>query len=250
MYKYTDYLANYGRIMQFNKNKTEPFHRWYPFVEGYSKEFIQSIVKEMGERKIVCLEPFSGSGTTALELQNNGIECFSFEVNPLMYLVARVKLENSYVVESVNEWLEFIVRYRETIETIDLKSDFKTLYQSDDKEKWNYNTEVAKAVQKLYYAIKSIDNEIYCELFTVALASILLDVSNLYRNGKCLSYKKDWKERELTETEVFEKFDQKVRNELVIDIQKHLHYSKINNKRKLFNIDSRIDNFAALFKFT
>lgn len=240
MYKYTDYLANYGRIMQFNKNKTEPFHRWYPFVEGYSKEFIQSIVKEMGERKIVCLEPFSGSGTTALELQNNGIECFSFEVNPLMYLVARVKLENSYVVESVNEWLEFIVRYRETIETIDLKSDFKTLYQSDDKEKWNYNTEVAKAVQKLYYAIKSIDNEIYCELFTVALASILLDVSNLYRNGKCLSYKKDWKERELTETEVFEKFDQKVRNELVIDIQKHLHYSKINNKRKLFNIDSRI----------
>ena len=33
MYKYTDYLANYGRIMQFNKNKTEPFHRWYPFVE-------------------------------------------------------------------------------------------------------------------------------------------------------------------------------------------------------------------------
>lgn len=240
MYKYTDYLANYGRIMQFNKNKTEPFHRWYPFVEGYSKEFIQSIVKEMGERKIVCLEPFSGSGTTALELQNNGIECFSFEVNPLMYLVARVKLENNYVVGSVNEWLEFIVRYRETIETIDLKSDFKTLYQSDDKEKWNYNTEVAKAVQKLYYAIKSIDNEIYCELFTVALASILLDVSNLYRNGKCLSYKKDWKERELTETEVFEKFDQKVRNELVIDIQKHLHYSKINNKRKLFNIDSRI----------
>lgn len=240
MYKYTDYLANYGRIMQFNKNKTEPFHRWYPFVEGYSKEFIQSIVKEMGERKIVCLEPFSGSGTTALELQNNGIECFSFEVNPLMYLVARVKLENNYVVGSVNEWLEFIVRYRETIETIDLKSDFKTLYQSDDKEKWNYNTEVAKAVQKLYYAIKSIDNEIYCELFKVALASILLDVSNLYRNGKCLSYKKDWKERELTETEVFEKFDQKVRNELVIDIQKHLHYSKINNKRKLFNIDSRI----------
>ena len=26
----------------------------------------------------------------------------------------------------------------------------------------------------------------------------------------------------------------------MIDIQKHLHYSKINNKRKLFNIDSRI----------
>ena len=39
--------------MQFNKNKKEPFHRWYPFVEGYSKEFIQSIVKEMDRNNLV-----------------------------------------------------------------------------------------------------------------------------------------------------------------------------------------------------
>ena len=42
-YVYTDYTKIYGRIMQFNKNKQEPIHRWYPFVEGYSKEFIQSL---------------------------------------------------------------------------------------------------------------------------------------------------------------------------------------------------------------
>lgn len=108
MYKYTDYFEAYGRIMQFNKNKTEPFHRWYPFVEGYSREFIQSIIKENGKKELVCLEPFSGSGTTALELQNSGIECFSFEINPLMYLVARVKLENRYTVERINEYLDFI----------------------------------------------------------------------------------------------------------------------------------------------
>ena len=77
MYLYTDFLEQYGRIMQFNKNKTEPFHRWYPFVEGYSKEFIQSIIQEMDKSTLTCLEPFSGSGTTALELQNLGIECHS-----------------------------------------------------------------------------------------------------------------------------------------------------------------------------
>ena len=69
--------------MQFNKNKTEPIHRWYPFVEGYSKEFIKSIIFELDKKDIVCLEPFSGSGTTALELQNLNIKCISFEVNPL-----------------------------------------------------------------------------------------------------------------------------------------------------------------------
>lgn len=104
MYKHTDYFKKYGRIMQFNKNKKEPFHRWYPFVEGYSKEFIQSIVKEMDRNNLVCLEPFSGSGTTALELQNCGIACFAFEVNPLMYLIARVKLENGYELERFEYW--------------------------------------------------------------------------------------------------------------------------------------------------
>ena len=39
MYKYVDYFDRYGRIMQFNKNRLEPVHRWYSFVEGYSKDF-------------------------------------------------------------------------------------------------------------------------------------------------------------------------------------------------------------------
>ena len=46
MYKYVDYVDKYGRIMQFNKNKDVGIHRWYPFVEGYSREFINSIVDE------------------------------------------------------------------------------------------------------------------------------------------------------------------------------------------------------------
>ena len=78
MYKHVDYYKTYGRIMQFNKNKKEPIHRWYPFVEGYSREFIESILKEMKKKELVCLEPFSGSGTTALELQNNNIPCYAF----------------------------------------------------------------------------------------------------------------------------------------------------------------------------
>ena len=45
---------------------------------------------------------------------------------------------------------------------------------------------------------------------TVTLASISLDVSNLYRNGKYLSYKKGWKSVNLSEEDVFQKFDAKV----------------------------------------
>lgn len=241
MYSYIDFLEQYGRIMQFNKNKTEPFHRWYPFVEGYSKEFIQSIIQEMNKSALICLEPFSGSGTTALELQNLGIECYSFEVNPLMYLIARVKLEKVYMVEEVNKWFEFICKTRKGNIIVNLKSEFKTLYQNDGKERWNYNNSVAIAIEKLQYVIGMITDNIYKELFLVALAAILLDVSNLYRNGKCLSYKKNWKDRSIAEQEVYQYFDNKVKNELIPDIQNSLNRKlQVNNKNKLFNIDSRV----------
>lgn len=225
--------------MQFNKNKKEPIHRWYPFVEGYSREFIQSIVAEMGRTDLVCLEPFSGSGTTALELQNYDIPCFSFEINPLMYLVARVKMERTYDLNRFDHWYKYIIQERKRI-SVQLETEFSTLYQGEGKKKWNYDKTVALAVEKLRCVIETITEEIYRELFIVALASILLDVSNLYRNGKCLSYKNNWKEKQATEEDVFARFDDKVKKELRIDISSLNCTTNVNNKTRLYNEDSRI----------
>ena len=238
MFKYVDYYQEYGRIMQFNKNKKEPIHRWYPFVEGYSKEFIKSIIDEVNKKDLVCLEPFSGSGTTSLELQHNNIPCYSFEINPLMYIIAKVKLENDYDLNKVELWHDFIKRKRVVV-NVDLKTVFSTLYEGDNKEKWNYDKTVGLAVQKLKTSISLVKEEKYKNLFFVVLSSILLDISNLYRNGKCLSYKKNWKKINLSEADVFKKFDDKMNKEIKIDIQL-IKKSKQNNRDILFNEDSRV----------
>ena len=193
----------------------------------------------MDRNNLVCLEPFSGSGTTALELQNCGIACFAFEVNPLMYLIARVKLENGYEVERFEYWYDYIVKERSK-KIVELETEFNTLYQGEGKKKWNYNTDIGIAVEKLRQVIESISEVIYKELFKVALAAILLDVSNLYRNGKCLSYKKKWEDRKIVEKDVFDKFDEKVLKELKCDIENSITRTKINNKERLYNQDSRI----------
>ena len=240
MYKHVDYYKTYGRIMQFNKNKKEPIHRWYPFVEGYSREFIESILKEMKKKELVCLEPFSGSGTTALELQNNNIPCYAFEVNPLMYLIARVKLENNYDVNRIIFWHDYIKSGRDNMQVV-LQTAFSTLYEDENKKKWNYNTEVGIAIQKLKNSISNIDEDIYKDLFTVALASILLEVSNLYRNGKCLSYKKNWKERSISQDDVFRRFDEKIEEQIISDIRDSMNRKTTqNNKQHLYNMDSRV----------
>lgn len=247
MYKYTDYLNEYGRIMQFNKNKSEPYHRWYSFVEGYSKEFIQSIMKEIPQKdNIVCLEPFSGSGTTALELQNMGIKCSSFEVNPLMFLIAKVKLENNYDINDLEKWFNFICKNREKYTINSLNSEFSTLYEGEGKVKWNYDISVAIAVEKLKFAVNEITDSKYKDLFTVALAAILLDVSNLYRNGKCLSYKKNWKNKKVLGKDVFQIFDKKVTDELIHDLTNVKRNNVVNNKETLYNEDSRISIYEKI----
>ena len=238
MFKYVDYYQEYGRIMQFNKNKKEPIHRWYPFVEGYSKEFIKSIIDEVNKKDLVCLEPFSGSGTTSLELQHNNIPCYSFEINPLMYIIAKVKLENDYDLNKVELWHDFVQTKRAVINA-DLKTVFSTLYEGNNKRKWNYDKIVGLAVQKLKMAIDLIKEEKYKNLFFVVLSSILLDVSNLYRNGKCLSYKKNWKAINLSEADVFKKFDDKMNKEIKNDIQS-IKKTTQNNQDILFNEDSRV----------
>lgn len=242
-YKVVDYSEKYGSIMQFGKNKKVYIHRWYPFVEGYSKEFIQKIVEEYKDRnkceEIICLEPFAGSGTTPLELQRMGYRCYSFEVSPFMYDLACCKLETLYTVhtfdkyyEQMNEGLKNNHNYDENF----IISQFKTLVEHEGIDKWILNREVRLGILDILSEIANITSKRYHRLFKVALASILLEVSNVYRNGKCVSYKKNWKEKEkYTRREVHEIYLSKLREVFRIDI---LNMQKEKQKKKIIsNID-------------
>ena len=242
MYKYIDYKEKYGRIMQFGKNKTTPIHRWYPFVEGYSREFIESIIDEQENKELVALDPFSGSGTTALELQRLGIKCYSFEVNPFMFNLSNVKLR--FPQYKSKELLKKMEQLNCSIENINesevnKKSEFRTLIQNDNLKKWNLDYPVYIAIEKIKIGIDKMEKDMYVDLFEIALASILLDVSNLYRNGKCLSYKKNWRENHLNEEQVISKFFYALKEIFLEDIKRETFPLKIDNSKFIFEGDSR-----------
>jgi hypothetical protein len=223
-YLLKDYTEVYKPIMQFNKNKVAFIHQWYPFVEGYSKEFIASITNEIDYKPNFALDPFAGSGTTPIELQYLGINCRSFEVSPFMHLLATVKLEKHYTVHDFDEHLitvgsflhSKLINIREHV----LPPAAKTFQPSDNLDKWVFSTSVMNGILDIKYAISLISNEKYRRLFKIALASILLDVSNVYRNGKCLSYKDNWEERKLTRRSVHTKFLNRLIQTIKPDIEK------------------------------
>jgi len=222
-----DYTEVYKPIMQFNNNKTAFIHQWYPFVEGYSKEFITNIIEEIDYEPQSALDPFAGSGTTPVELQEMGINCHSFEVSPFMHLLSTVKLERGYTLQDfidhhitvglfLNGKLNPIRQYLSP----PLAQTFQPGKKGKAKNKWVFHIGVMNGILDIKYAIRLVPDEKYRKLFSIALASILLDVSNVYRNGKCLSYKKDWRNRKISRRGVHQKFLDKLYNLIQPDIEK------------------------------
>jgi DNA modification methylase len=243
-YKVVDYSETYGSIMQFGKNKSVYIHRWYPFVEGYSKEFILTIIDEYkkvtNNDNLVCLEPFAGSGTTPLELQKLGYECHSFEISPFMYDLACCKMETTYTIKSFDRYFEQIQNYlmkKHEYSEDEIKSHFKTLVEQEGISKWLFHKDARLGILDILHCLEEFKSKKYQRLFRVALSSILLDVSNVYRNGKCVSYKTDWKKSvNYTRTDVHNIYLQKLLNVYRIDIL------QMQKEKKAGRLVSNINN--------
>ena len=210
--------------MQFDKNKNVFVHRWYPFVEGYSKEFIEDILGELPFVPTCALEPFCGSGTTPVELQNHGIKCYSFEVSPFMHLLSIVKLVRKYNVDTFEHYVRAVTKKlsytNRNIRRIESLPFGDTIVKRDQSKKWNFHAPAIDGILDIRHAIRTIvDNDDYKNLFTIALASIIVQASNMFRNGKCLSYKKGWENRIFSRKEIHNFFLDKLNSIFAEDIR-------------------------------
>ena len=223
-YKFIDCTEKYHSVMQFDKNKNVFVHRWYPFVEGYSKEFIEDILNELPFAPVCALEPFCGSGTTPVELQNHGIKCYSFEVSPFMHLLSTVKLGRKYNVETFAHYVKAVTnklsRTSRNIRKIETLPFGDTIVKREHSNKWNFHDTAIDGILDIRHAIRTIiDNDDYKNLFTIALASIIVQASNMFRNGKCLSYKKGWETRIFNRKEIHNFFLDKLNSIFAEDIR-------------------------------
>ena len=210
--------------MQFDKNKNVFVHRWYPFVEGYSKEFIEDILGELPFVPTCALEPFCGSGTTPVELQNHGIKCYSFEVSPFMHLLSIVKLVRKYNVDTFEHYVKAVTKKlsytNRNIRRIESLPFGDTIVKRDQSKKWNFHAPAIDGILDIRHAIRTIvDNDDYKNLFTIALASIIVQASNMFRNGKCFSYKKGWETRIFSRKEIHNFFLDKLNSIFAEDIR-------------------------------
>ncbi len=209
---FIDYTKVYSNLVTFTPNKNTPIHRWYPLVEGYSSDFVKNIIEEQEVKPTFCLDPFGGIGTTALSCYEMGIKCVSIEASPFFYDVANTKinfsnLSSNHFEKLINKIAISLSKGKSLVEHPKLQS--KTFFENSNREKWVFHQSASNGIFDIVRSIDKIckgENEEYKKVFKISLATILQEVSNVFKNGKCLSYKKNWQEKRYEREEVHQLF--------------------------------------------
>lgn len=76
----------------FNGGRNEPLHGWYPWLEGYSPAFVESVVGSHCPDARSVFDPFGGTGTTPLTASRLGRRAYFSEINPVLQFLTASKV--------------------------------------------------------------------------------------------------------------------------------------------------------------
>lgn len=98
---FTDYfyISQRNRTRSVNQYLT---HWFYPYKGKFHPQMIRSLLNIIGlSESDTVLDPFSGSGTVALESQLLGINFIGYDISPLCVIQGKVKTESIYVLDEI-----------------------------------------------------------------------------------------------------------------------------------------------------
>jgi DNA modification methylase len=105
--------TDYSRIIR--KNQTSSVNQYlthwiYPYKGKFHPQMVRALLNVIGLKKgDTVLDPFVGSGTTALEAQLMGINCVGVDVSMLCVLQSKVKTQSVEVLDGITEMREEIL---------------------------------------------------------------------------------------------------------------------------------------------
>lgn len=199
------HISNYGT----NAGATIlAFQSWRWIKEAFVPELVATAVSETPGLVRHVVDPFGGSGTTALAAQFLGVTPTTIEVNPFLADLIEAKLapldvnrasaELRRVVESVTAF--------KGVQEPEFPGAPRTFVEPGYGDRWIFSKAVAGRLTAYRRAIDAVENESIQRVFRVILASVAIPVSNVVVSGKGRRYRKGWASREVPVSLVDELF--------------------------------------------
>jgi hypothetical protein len=171
------------------------FQRWFHFKEAFSPSFVTTAIQTLDFRPEHVIDPFGGSGTSAITCQLLGIPATTVEVNPFLADVIRAKTTNIEAETLIRAAQSFRHGLARTKPDLDVLAHLpSTFIESPDKDRWIFSLSVGLRLSQYLKCIRQIADPDVRRFFRVALGAVLVECSNVYVNGKGRRYRGRWQE--------------------------------------------------------
>lgn len=197
-----------GALITTNQDgKDTAFQRWFHFKEAFAPDFVSAAIDSLGFRPCHVVDPFGGSGTSAITSQLLSLDATTVEVNPFLADIIKAKVSSLTAEELRSAAADFQAQLPNTPSDLARLSHCPpTFVQADDKERWIFPTDVAKRLSQYLACMDAIKNEDVRRFFRVVLGAVLVDCSNVYVNGKGRRYRSNWQSNQPTARMLDERF--------------------------------------------
>ncbi|NCO83767.1 MAG: hypothetical protein COZ31_01920 [Nitrospirae bacterium CG_4_10_14_3_um_filter_44_29] len=194
----------------FVNSKSIPFQRWYPFIEGYSPEFVKSLINNYC-KKVACIyDPFVGTGTTIFAADKLNVKTVYSEINPLLQFLIQTKIKilksssamRKQLSDKVNQIAGQVIERIENFEEDKyLKESYNLIFGSSKY----FESSVLSQLLRLrsFIDIVKLEDELLADTITIAVLAALIPVSFLKKAGDVRFKTKKELEKEKVELENF-----------------------------------------------
>lgn len=220
------------------KAEALPFQNWRRFKEAFAPELISRAVRESRLPVLSCLDPFGGSGTTALACQFLGIQPTTIEVNPFLADLIAAKLSRYEVDALIKDFSIVLKASRKVSQRPDVifENAPATFLEPGVNGRWIFDWEVASRIAALRRSIDALPTKKHRQFFRVLLGGILVEVSNVITSGKGRRYRRNWHARRCEASNVDSLFAESVESAIA---EVHRYSTRQCMDFRLFRGDAR-----------
>jgi DNA methylase len=229
-------VEHYGTNAGFSEL---PFQNWRNVKEAFAPEMVARAVRASSKRVRSCLDPFGGSGTTALACQFLGVVPTTIELNPYLADLTEAKLA-TYDVDALRR------EFRGILTRISANPDCEwsrwdclppTFIEPGHGGRWLFDLEMARLIGRFLDAIDGCRDTASRRFFRVIMSGTLVDASNAVVNGKGRRYRRNWAERRRDVTALLPRFRSDIDRAIG---ELDTYRDKASREYKLFRGDTRL----------
>ena len=175
-----------------------PFQGWRNFKEAFAPEIVERALTETDGPVQHIVDPFGGSGTTALAAQFLGVRPTTIEVNPFLADLIEAKL-GAIDLDLAEEAFARVCRRAKRGPRSGhpaFPGAPHTFVEPGQGGRYIFSRPVAQRILAYRNAIDRVSDPACQRLFRVILAASLIPVSNVTVSGKGRRYRRGWRRRE------------------------------------------------------